>query len=264
MPSLRRAFSSPSVRVSPYPALPSSRSHRVHPHGHRRSSGSDVSDRKVLADIDWWRVTDGQRERAGEEEDEEEGEVEERDVVGVENPAPVDSADSEAMAIASRNDAIPGLPFTDRGESVPGVEPERPSTPVASQSPLSEGDDPNIFGFSQSHVFEQLASESSFALRPRTPTRRRNRSESSTSSVNSTPDSEILRTPIERASFAGMGFADPGPESPLFHVGLASLNATIPLVPKKYSFLGQQLGGVDLNDDKILPDPLMCHDDLFA
>jgi hypothetical protein len=147
MPSLRRAFSSPSVRVSPYPAFPSSRSHRAHPHGHRRSSGSDVSDRKVLADIDWWRVADGQRERGGEEDDEEEGEGEERDVVGEENPAP---ADSEAMAIASRNDAIPALlPIIDRGESAAGVEPERPSTPVASQSPPSEGDDDhNIFGFS--------------------------------------------------------------------------------------------------------------------
>jgi hypothetical protein len=148
MPSLRRAFSSPSVRVSPYPALPSSRSHRAHPNGHRRSSGSDVSDRKVLADIDWWRVADGQRERSGEEEDEEEGEREERDVVGEENPALVDSADSEAMAIASRNDAIPELPITDGGESATGVEPERPSTPVASPSPLSEGDDHSVFGFS--------------------------------------------------------------------------------------------------------------------
>lgn len=82
------------------------------------------------------------------------------------------------------------------------------------------------------------------------------------SSVDSTPDSEALRTPIERPSFAGMGFADPGPESPLFHVGLASLH-TVPLVPK-YGFLGRRLGGVDLDDGKILPDPLMCHDDLFA
>jgi len=65
--------------------LPPARA-RAHPHGHRRSSGSDVSDRKVLADIDWWRVTDGQRERGGEEEGEEEGEGEERDVVGEENP----------------------------------------------------------------------------------------------------------------------------------------------------------------------------------
>jgi hypothetical protein len=87
-----------------------------------------VSDRKVLADIDWWRVTDGQREQGGEEEDDEEGEGEERVVVGEESQASVDTTDSEA--IPSRN-----------------VEPERPSTPVASESPLSEGDD-HIFGYS--------------------------------------------------------------------------------------------------------------------
>jgi len=85
-----------------------------------------VSDRKVLADIDWWRVTDGQREQGGEDEEEEEGE--ERDVVSEESQASADSTDPEA--IPPRN-----------------VEPERPSTPVASESPLSEGDD-HIFGYS--------------------------------------------------------------------------------------------------------------------
>jgi hypothetical protein len=55
----------------------------------------------------------------------------------------------EAMVIASRNDdAIPVPPITDRGESATGVEPKRPSTPVASQSPLSESDNHNVFGFS--------------------------------------------------------------------------------------------------------------------
>ena len=44
---------------------------RAHPHGHRRSSGSDLSDHKVLADIDWWCVADGQGEHGGEEVDEE-------------------------------------------------------------------------------------------------------------------------------------------------------------------------------------------------
>jgi hypothetical protein len=65
MPSLRRAFSSPSVRSSPYPsalssALPSSvrpRAPAPHP---RRSSGSATAERRVLADIEWWRVHDGQ------------------------------------------------------------------------------------------------------------------------------------------------------------------------------------------------------------
>ena len=141
MPSLRRAFSSPSVRVSPYPTLPSSRAHRAH----RRSSGSDVSDRKVLADIDWWRVADGQREQGGEEEDEGEGEGEERDVVSEDSPASADAVDPEA--IPPRN-ATPELPTTERDESASGAGPERPSTPVASAGPLSEGDDPVFFGHS--------------------------------------------------------------------------------------------------------------------
>lgn len=125
MPSLRRAFSTPSVRASPYPVLPSSRSHRPHPHGHRRSSGSDVADRKVLADIDWWRVADGQRERGSEEEDEEE-----RDAGEDPTPVSADSADSEMPRVA-----IPGLPAAYRRDNA-GVEPEGPSTPVMSESPL--------------------------------------------------------------------------------------------------------------------------------
>jgi hypothetical protein len=120
MPSLRRALSTPSVRVSPYPVLPSSRSHHPHPHGHRRSSGSDVSDRKVLADIDWWRVADGQRERGSEEE---------RDVGEDPHHLPAHSADSDDPPIA-----ILELPTVDRSESA-GVELERPSTPVMPESP---------------------------------------------------------------------------------------------------------------------------------
>ncbi len=69
----------------------------------------------------------------------------------------------------------------------------------------------------------------------------------------------MLRTPIERLSFAGMGFADPGPDAPLFHMRLASLSA-LPLAPKHV--FAEQRGGLD--DDNVLADPLMCHDDLFA
>lgn len=65
MPSLRRSFSSPSVRSSPYPSSLSSpnpsgiraRATPIHP---RRSSGSATAERRVLADIEWWRVYDGQ------------------------------------------------------------------------------------------------------------------------------------------------------------------------------------------------------------
>ncbi|KAH0830625.1 hypothetical protein J3R83DRAFT_2080 [Lanmaoa asiatica] len=65
MPSLRRSFSSPSVRSSPYPssispAVPSSIRARAAPLHPRRSSGSATAERRVLADIEWWRVYDGQ------------------------------------------------------------------------------------------------------------------------------------------------------------------------------------------------------------
>lgn len=65
MPSLRRSFSSPSVRSSPYPSTlsttnPSSIRARATPIHPRRSSGSATADRRVLADIEWWRVYDGQ------------------------------------------------------------------------------------------------------------------------------------------------------------------------------------------------------------
>ncbi|KIJ17470.1 hypothetical protein PAXINDRAFT_154734 [Paxillus involutus ATCC 200175] len=65
MPSLRRSFSSPSVRSSPYPTLlssgnPSGNRARTTGQQPRRSSGSDTIGRRVLADIEWWRVYDGQ------------------------------------------------------------------------------------------------------------------------------------------------------------------------------------------------------------
>ncbi|KAF7294805.1 hypothetical protein MIND_01018200 [Mycena indigotica] len=71
-PALRRSSSSPSVRSSaaPYPNIgmlpPGSRSN-----GHRRSTGSETSIRRVLQDIEWWRVTDGQftHEEDSEEQD---------------------------------------------------------------------------------------------------------------------------------------------------------------------------------------------------
>src|SRR5580658_9221544 len=63
MHSLRRALSSPSVRSSPYPTSPSTPpSGRLATHRHRRSLGSESSSRRVLADIEWWTVVDGQRE----------------------------------------------------------------------------------------------------------------------------------------------------------------------------------------------------------
>lgn len=64
MPSLRRTASSPAVRSSPY----SSGSPVARGGGHRRSSGSETTNRRVLADIEWWRVTEGQRESSPDQE----------------------------------------------------------------------------------------------------------------------------------------------------------------------------------------------------
>lgn len=65
MPSLRKTHSSPSVRSSPYNLASGSSQTRTGARSPRRSSGSDTVNRRVLADIDWWRVEDSQREVRG-------------------------------------------------------------------------------------------------------------------------------------------------------------------------------------------------------
>lgn len=63
MPSLRRTTSSPVVRSSPYPSSLSSSSHMLSSGGNRpKRTASDSVTRRVLADIEWWRVFDGQQE----------------------------------------------------------------------------------------------------------------------------------------------------------------------------------------------------------
>jgi hypothetical protein len=124
MPSLRRALSTPSVRASPYPSLLTSRSQRSHPHGHRRSSGSDLTARKVLADIDWWRVADGQREKTGEEDGEGDEGEEGGEGAGATGVSVVDADPVSAV--------LPHTPLaaTDHSENA-GVGIGRPSTPDA-------------------------------------------------------------------------------------------------------------------------------------
>ncbi|KAG5341495.1 hypothetical protein C0989_010068 [Termitomyces sp. Mn162] len=73
MPSLRRSISSPAVRSSPYPALSSAVSGGLgaRSSGRRRSTGSETSTRRVLADIEWWKVVDGQRDADADQESDE-------------------------------------------------------------------------------------------------------------------------------------------------------------------------------------------------
>ena len=66
MPSLRRTASSPAVRSSPY----SNGAVAARGNGHRRSSGSETTSRRVLADIEWWRVSDGQCDPSADQEQE--------------------------------------------------------------------------------------------------------------------------------------------------------------------------------------------------
>lgn len=60
MPSLRRTASSPVVRSSPYPSSSSLSPSTARARCNRRSTASETAGRRVLADIDWWRVTEGQ------------------------------------------------------------------------------------------------------------------------------------------------------------------------------------------------------------
>ncbi|KAI0273591.1 hypothetical protein BC834DRAFT_966095 [Gloeopeniophorella convolvens] len=228
MPSLRRTLSSPSVRASPYPSSLGMLHNR--PHGRRRSSGSDVSSRRVLADVDWWRVADGQCEQASEEE---------RDV-GEDSPVLADQSDSNTLTTV--------LDPAIRGEA--DTELERPSTPIASENSLGQ-----LFEYSpQASAFGQLA-----ALGSRRPFRR-TASESSASSVDST--SEVLRTPRESLSFTDMGFADHGSDIPFFRVRQASFAAAASF---SVATLPSDKNGLDKgNTDSAFAAPFLYDNDLFA
>ncbi|KAI0062305.1 hypothetical protein BV25DRAFT_1916216 [Artomyces pyxidatus] len=208
MPSLRRTLSSPAVRSSPYPAAIGVAAGR--PHGPRRSSGSDTSSRRVLADIDWWRVTVGQNDTDL---------AEEREAAeGAEAPSPADPADD--------------LDDPTSPAAVNALEIERPSTPIASEVALSPmiDDSPQAHRYGpQAHRYGQL---SAFAAGLRTPTRRHS-SESSASSVESSPDA--LLTPRECLSFADMGFADPGADLPPLRARQISLAAVKSLSFSEFS-----------------------------
>ena len=123
MPSLRRALSTPSVRASPYPSLLTSRSQRS---GHRRSSSSDLSARKVLADIDWWRVAHGQREKNGEEE--EGGEGDEGGDEGAGEATSVGMSDADPASAVLPHTPVAQLTAADHSENASlGI--GRPSSP---------------------------------------------------------------------------------------------------------------------------------------
>lgn len=80
MPSLRRSASTPSVvRSSPYPsrsALRNGTGSAARSGGRpKRSGGSETSSRRVLADIEWWKVQAAQIPEQLENEDDEQAEL---------------------------------------------------------------------------------------------------------------------------------------------------------------------------------------------
>ncbi|KAJ3522788.1 hypothetical protein NMY22_g11736 [Coprinellus aureogranulatus] len=124
MPSLRRTSSSPGVRSSPYSsALNSAQGARGH--GHRRSSGSNTTTRRVLADIEWWRVTDGQCDSSAADQESEEHNHGEAEPVSLTIPG---ITFHEATIGAERQSSIMSLP---RPAASPAIEstPEGP-TPI--------------------------------------------------------------------------------------------------------------------------------------
>lgn len=177
MPSLRRSFSSPSVRSNPYPTSLSNGSvnnarTRVAGHGSRRSSDSETTERRVLADIEWWRVSDGQRD--------------------------LDSAQDQAEPDQDVQDSVyvsAGGAITLSGSS------DSPQTP-----PLMLHDLPPI-DFAQSIPMSQFAA---LSIAPHSPTGRRHGRDSSVSSLESTP--EMPEAPLETIRFS-MIDADAGSHS---------------------------------------------------
>ncbi|KAG0705068.1 hypothetical protein DFH29DRAFT_315492 [Suillus ampliporus] len=166
MPSLRRSFSSPSVRSSPYPSSLSNGSvnnarTRVAGHGIRRSSDSETNERRVLADIEWWRVSDGQRD--------------------------LDAAQDQADLDQDVQDSV----YVSAGGAITLSGSDSPQTP-----PLVLHDLPPV-DFAQSIPMSQFAA---LSIAPHSPTGRRHGRESSVSSLESTP--EMPEAPLESIRFS--------------------------------------------------------------
>ncbi|RPD66408.1 hypothetical protein L226DRAFT_566845 [Lentinus tigrinus ALCF2SS1-7] len=182
MPSLRRTLSSPSVRSSPYsyPSLQSANSHptRAGDRQPRRSSGSDTSNRRVLADIDWWIVQDGQREVAGPFG----GEGDPDEQVAAENeqvrPVGANVTVEDAVAVPP-----PAVATTVVAASAMGAF----ETEIVS-SPLWDVSTDDSFGSGSPEMMSPLPQFAALSIAPRMPLRR-HASESSQSSVDSTPES---------------------------------------------------------------------------
>ncbi|TDL27408.1 hypothetical protein BD410DRAFT_418611 [Rickenella mellea] len=163
MPSLRRTVSSPAVRPSPYPTTLSVgiSSSAVGANRPRRTN-SETAGRRVLADIDWWRVLDGQH-------------AEDLDADRDQEQSPrVVQDETDASVLSTEQDQ---LPFA-------GVDIVRPMSPAPHRVELSS---------EPSSLMMPFATMSISAIAPSTPPRSRRAQNMSTSSTESTPEPSSLR-----------------------------------------------------------------------
>ncbi|KAJ6630607.1 hypothetical protein B0H10DRAFT_2207676 [Mycena sp. CBHHK59/15] len=181
MPSLRRSLSFPSVRPAPYPALLSATSAagpRTHGSGHRRSTGSETSNRRVLADIEWWRVAGGQSAEQGPEE-------------------PDLGPDQE-------DDVAPG-----QVQEVP-VPSAGPASEVGVERPLTSAHWSSFAPGSLEMPVDQMAA---LSIAPATPGR--HALESSTSSLESTPEAPGVQAELPHLDLAALNFGLPESDVPV-------------------------------------------------
>ncbi|PPQ87996.1 hypothetical protein CVT25_001075 [Psilocybe cyanescens] len=214
MPSLRRTASSPSVRSSPY----SSGLLAARGNGHRRSSGSETSSRRVLADIEWWRVTEGQREASPDQESEDRNR-------GNQDTVAFDVSFGAGIHIA----------YADAGVDHPSPLP-LPRIPAAAIV-----SDETPAGAVPTERFAGLS------ITPHTPTRRHRTLESPSSSLESTPEAAV--TPLE-GLLLGLSDMDVGfTEASLFPLPLHKRNhhsALAPILMRPFA----PKGSLSLQDDE--------------
>ncbi|KAI0636708.1 hypothetical protein C8Q77DRAFT_1206895 [Trametes polyzona] len=187
MPSLRRTLSSPSVRSSPY-SHPSSSSNasgnpaRAANPQPRRSSGSDVHNRRVLADIDWWLVHHIQRDFVADPV----GGEDDSDGQGAAENVHVPRHGLQNVPLAQDPVAVPPPVVAEAtisaGHSAGSFESDLLSSPLWDVST-----DDDSFGLRSPEPLSPLPHFASLSVAPRTPLRR-HASVSSQSSVESSPD----------------------------------------------------------------------------
>ena len=221
MPSLRRTSSSPAVRPSPYSSAPLA----ARGNGHRRSSGSDTTTRRVLADIEWWRVTEGQCDPTSDQETEDR------------NRGTQDSVTDGFLRL--------GIPLThveagiDRPVSFPRVTADRAgSNEVPSTFTTCSRCSSSIAFFLcpsivQISLFEPPIEQfSTLAITPHTPTRRHYAPESSSSSLESTP--EAADTPLN-FDLDEVALADAF-LPPLYIQRRSRFSAVLPVMKRSFTF----------------------------